>query len=304
MSNYQNASVCEAPLLQIAAPLERIISFLAVSSLFPAITGTLLLYFSFLLFDVRLDFNFVLASFLLIFVVYSVNKLTDVKEDSINLPGRTGFVKKNRYFIIVASIVAYSAALSLSFVRNPFAICIILFPFCIGLIYSVRIASFRLKDICCMKNIAVATSFAVGNTFFPLTVHPCNFIIGFLVFYFIFLKVFISTVLFDVRDTAGDIMSAVRTIPVLFSINKTKKLLLLLNSTLVVWLMFSYFQGFFHRYLLVLCFTIFYGYWYILRFCRQDIKKVKFFDLLVDGESILIAIFATLFALSYIPAIF
>jgi 4-hydroxybenzoate polyprenyltransferase len=304
MSTYQNASLCEDRLVQLAAPLEKTISFLVVSSLFPAITGTLLLYFSFLLFDVQLDFDFVLASFLLIFVVYSVNKLTDVKEDSINLPERTGFVKKNKYYIIVASIVSYSSALLLCCVRNPFAILVVLFPLCIGLIYSVRMANFRLKDVLCMKNIVVALSFAVGSTFFPLIVHPRTFKISFLVFYFIFLKVFISTVLFDVRDAAGDRMSAVRTIPVLFSVNKTKKLLLLLNSTLVVWLTFSYFQGFFHRYLLVLGFTIFYGYWYILRFCRQDVKKVKFFDLLVDGESIPIAILATLFALSYIPVIF
>ncbi len=88
-------------------------------------------------------------------------------------------------------------------------------------------------------------------------------------------------------------MSNIRTIPVFLGIKKTEKLLLVLNSTLIPWFMFSYFNNFFHKYLFVLIVIIIYGYWYILYFCREGEKKGKSLDLLVDGEFILIAFIAS-----------
>ena len=77
--------------------LDKFVSFLIISSIFIAIIGFLLPYFSFLLYEVRVNFNLLLASFLLTFAVYSFNKLTDIKEDSVNVPERAGFIEKNRY---------------------------------------------------------------------------------------------------------------------------------------------------------------------------------------------------------------
>jgi 4-hydroxybenzoate polyprenyltransferase len=108
--------------------------------------------------------------------------------------------------------------------------------------------------------------------------------------YFFFIKSYTNSILFDIRDIEGDSLNGVKTLPIVLGRNKTKILLLILNSILVFWFIFSYFQGFFHRYLVVLIFAIAYGYWYILHFCREGIKIGKSLDLLVDGEFILIAI--------------
>jgi hypothetical protein len=91
-------------------------------------------------------------------------------------------------------------------------------------------------------------------------------------------------------------MNNVRTIPVILGLQKTKNLLLTLNSALIPWLIFSYFLGFFHRYIFVLIFAIVYGYGHILYFCRGDIKIGKSLDLLVDGEWIPIVILALILA--------
>lgn len=115
-------------------------------------------------------------------------------------------------------------------------------------------------------------------------------------FIFFYLKLFINTVLFDVRDIEGDRASGVRTIPAFLGRNKTRLLLLMLNSTFIPWLVFSYFQGFFHKYLFVLVFAILYGYCYILYFCSEGIKIGKSLDLLVDGEWIPIVILALIIA--------
>jgi len=54
---------------------------------------------------------------------------------------------------------------------------------------------------------------------------------------------------------------------------------------------------FFHKYLLVIGFSIAWGYWQIGQFCRADAVMGNRLDLLVDGEWILIATFASLFSL-------
>ena len=274
----------------LVTTVEDVISFLTITSIFIAIIAFLLPYFSFLLYEVRVNFNLLLASSLAIFAIYSLNKLTDIKEDSVNVPDRAGFIEKNKRFVTWATIVSFIAALSLSFLQNPLSIFVILFPFCMGIVYSIKILGFRLKDITGIKNIVVALPWAVIGTFLPLAISFCEFVVILLIFYFFFIKCFINTVIFDIRDIEGDGMSGVRTIPVVFGRQKTKNLLLVLNSTLIPWLAFSYHAGFFHQYLFILIFAITYGYGYILLFCKEGIKIGKSLDLLVDGEWIPVVI--------------
>ena len=274
----------------LVTTVEDAISFLTITSIFIAIIAFLLPYFSFLLYGVKVNFNLLLASSLAIFAIYSLNKLTDIKEDSVNVPDRAGFIEKNKRFVTWATIVSYIAALSLSFLQNPLSVFVILFPFCMGIVYSIKILGFRLKDITGIKNIVVALPWAVIGTFLPLAISFREFVVILLIFYLFFIKCFINTVLFDIRDIEGDRMSGVRTIPVVFGRKKTKNLLLILNSTLMPWLAFSYLAGLFHQYLFVLIFAIAYGYGYILHFCKEGIKIGKSLDLLVDGEWIPVVI--------------
>ena len=268
------------------------LDFLTVSSLFIAMTGFSVPFFSFLLYGISVDFGLLLASFFITFAVYSINKLTDIKEDSLNMVDRAKFTNKNRYNLIIAIIMSSITALYLSHLYSIFAILVIFFPFFIGLVYSIKIANFRLKDIICIKSISVALAWAAVGTFIPVIVHSFDYLIISLIFYFIFVKLFINTVLFDIRDIEADILNNVITLPVFLGVNKTKKLLLLLNSTLIIWVIFSY--TFFHSFFLILIISIAYGYWYILYFTKEGIKIGKSIDLLVDGEFNMIAILMAL----------
>lgn len=275
---------------------DGIISFLAKSSIFIGINCLLLVYFSFLLYNINIDINLLFSSFLLTFTVYNFDKLSNVKEDSISLPERTGFVCKYKKVIFCATVTSYIIALLLSFLKNSLALLIVLFPLCVGIIYSIKISNFRLKDITGIKNISIAFSWSLTGTFLPLAVSFSNIIQVIFIFYFYFIRVFIGSILFDVRDIEGDRINGVRTIPVFLGLKKTKRLLIILNSTLMPWLILSYYQDYFNRYIFVLIFAIFYGYWHILHFCSEDLKTGKNLDLLVDGEFILIALLASIFA--------
>ncbi|NQE45136.1 Digeranylgeranylglyceryl phosphate synthase [ANME-1 cluster archaeon GoMg2] len=265
-----------------------LVSFLIVSSIFIGIINLLLIYFCFLLLGLALNLYILLAAFFLTFSIYNLNKLTDIAEDLVNAPERAEYVIGKEKVILCFSIIAYIFALLLGISTNILSVPILLFPFFIGLIYSTKILSVfglsRLKDIVFMKNFIVTLSWTVEAIFLSaIFLHGTSLTI-LLLFYFVFTKIFINAVSFDIRDIEGDRISGVETIPVVFGRRKAKNLLLILNSTFIPWLAFSYLAGYFHQYLFVLIFAIAYGYWYILHFCKEGLKIGKSMDLLVDGE--------------------
>ena len=234
----------------------------------------------------------VIATSLVTYSIYSLNRVTDIEEDKTNLPERVDFLARRKNLIIFLSFASYVIALLIGLHRNTMTLPVFLIPFLIGLIYSIKIKSFRVKDIFAMKNISVSLSWSLSSSLLPfLFYHNTKMMLMF--FLFLFMKVFINTVLFDVRDVEGDEKAGARTIPVVIGKENTKKLLLLMNSILLIWPFLSFKMGFFVMYMPVIFFSIFYGYWYIIEFCKEKENKY-YFDYLVDGEFIILALLSFL----------
>ena len=98
------------------------------------------------------------------------------------------------------------------------------------------------------------------------------------------IKCFINTVLYDIRDEISDRINNVRTIPVLIGLKKTTKILLALDSTLLLCL--PWLEGPSRPLAL---FLIIYGYAYILYFSER--RDPLALDLFVDGEWMLASLF-------------
>ena len=244
------------------------------------------------MFNTEPDLKLLFAMFFTMLGIYSLNKLTDKDEDSINLPERANYVIGNEKPLIFILVISYLIAILLGFSVNIWAVIIILFPLFAGIIYSVEISPKipRLKNITGMKNIIVVLSWTVGSTFLPaICVYKCVIITA-LVFSFIFIKIFVNAVVFDIRDIEGDQKNNIKTIPVVIGRQKTKKMLFIIHSTLIPWLAVSLYLGFFTQYIPVLIFCIIYGYWYIHYFCNVEKVPKYATDLFVDGEWIVVAI--------------
>ncbi len=282
--------------------LEKAFTFVTLSSIFTGAVIVAILYISFLLQGILSSALLLVAAFFLGVSVYSLNKVTDLEEDLINMPERARFVQKNRDYLLFASVESINIAVVLALFSNPSAIVIILLAFCVGVFYSVGLRRLRLKSVLLLKNFLIAGTCTVAAVLLPLAVNAGVPFIVLMVAYFIFLKALINSVLFDVRDVEGDRKVGVRTIPLTLGRNKTRNLLLLLNSTLIVWVAISLFQGLFYPFHIVLILSVLYGYWYILHFTRASAKPSKLFDLLVDGEWMILALYATPFALGW-PAL-
>ena len=247
-----------------------------------------------MLYEIRPDFKLICATFLLIFSTYSLNKLTDIKEDSINLPQRTTFIAKNKHYLIFMVMVSFAAALTLYFMQSLYAVVLALCPLLTGVIYSIKVRNFRLKDIIGLKRMSIGMCWASGIAFLPLTVYSKELITVCLIFYFFFSRSIINTILFDVRDKVGDSVHGVKTIPVFLGINNTKKLLMLLNSTVVLWLIACYLLGVFSSYLSLLVLSVVYEYWCILRFCRPYTYPERSMEVLIHNECVMFAILVLL----------
>jgi 4-hydroxybenzoate polyprenyltransferase len=152
-----------------------------------------------------------------------------------------------------------------------------------------------LKEVVGVKSILVAFSWAFTGSLLPALVEPVNHELVILVFVYIFFSLLVNTVLFDVLDLKGDQVSGVRTIPFVLGLRRTKIFLILMNSCLVVWLVYSASRGLFLSCMPALVFGVFYGYLMIGHFVNHRFKRLRA-ELLVDGEWIpLIAILRLFF---------
>jgi 4-hydroxybenzoate polyprenyltransferase len=270
---------------------ERILSFLTLNAILVGCTTTSILYVSCLLLN-TFSAPLLLACFFLTVSTYNLNRLTDLDEDSINAPDRANYAKKHYTRVLFTVVGSSGVALLFASFCDLFAVFVIVLALCASCLYSIRIFRFRLKDILIVKNVAIAGTSVICAALLPLAVHFRSYIAISLIAYFVFLKVFINTVLFDVRDVEGDRLAGTITIPVSLGRQKTRGILLALNSTLILWAALSVFQGLPYKYIAILAGSIVYGFWYILRLCRDGATIQKSVDWLVDGEWILIAILA------------
>jgi 4-hydroxybenzoate polyprenyltransferase len=279
-------------LRDLSSFLEGILSFLTLNAILVGCTTTSILFVSCLLLN-TFNVPILLACFFLTVSTYNLNRLTDLDEDSINAPDRADYTKKHRTRVLLTVLGTGGAALLFASFCDLFAFFVIFLAIGLGCLYSVRIFGFRLKDILVVKNATIAGTSVICAALLPLAVHFSSYIAIWLIAYFVFIKVFINTVLFDVRDVEGDSLAGAVTIPVSLGRQKTRGLLLGLNSTLLPWVALSIFQGLFYKYIAILAASVVYGFWYILRLCRDGATTRKSVDLLVDGEWVMIAIVIT-----------
>ena len=277
--------------ISVRNSIRELLSFLSVSSLFIGGTGFFKTYISYLLLAMKPNLFICLAVFLVSFSVYTLDKIADLDKDVASMPTRARFLDGKKDLAIAYSALAYLLSIIIVFLGRPISSSLLLVPMAANIVYGTRLIPGvpRLKDIPVMKNAIVALSWAIVTVLIPVTYQslpslgPIHSLV-FVVIYFMFIKTFIDTVLYDIRDEAGDRINNVRTIPVLIGLENTTKVLLILNSTLLLGL--PWFEGLTR--LLVLSLVI-YGYAYILYF-RERCDPL-FLDLCVEGEWMLASLF-------------
>ena len=276
---------------KLGGALSGIFTFLAVSSLFIAGTGFFKTYIGYILLGEPPALFTCAIVFLISYSVYSLDKIADLDKDVINMPQRRGFLYGRKKLVLSSSLAAYLLAVLLTLFSTPVALPIVLIPIIANAFYGTKLLPGlpRLKDIPVMKNVVVASTWALITTLMPALSagHLAAFNVV-IVGYFMFVKTFVDTVLYDMRDVEGDRLNGVRTIPAMLGNGKTTALLLAVNSTLLCVLPFM--RGDVRLFTAIL---IAYGYAYILYF-MDEVNPVVL-DFLVEGEWMLATAFLFIF---------
>jgi 4-hydroxybenzoate polyprenyltransferase len=257
-------------------------NFLTSSSLYLALNSALVVFLGFVLYKTAISIPIMIAAFLATFSVYALNKATDKTEDAINRPT---IASKNPRYYLIPSLAALILSLTIGLLDGPLADLILIAPLLVGLFYSVRFSKRvpRLKEVVGVKSILVAFSWAFTGSLLPALMAPVDHELVLLVFVYIFFSLLVNTVLFDVLDLKGDRVSGVRTIPFVLGSRRTKVFLILMNSCLVIWLVYSVSRGLFLSCMPALAFGVLYGYVMIGHFAGRHIRRLRA-ELLVDGE--------------------
>ncbi len=221
--------------------VKRMFLFLSVSSIFIGGTGFFKTFIGYSFLGMTPNFLVCFAVFLFAFAIYTLDKVADMDKDAANLPERLRFLRGRKNLATGYALLAYSLAILIVLLNMPLALPILIFPLAVNLIYGSKpISSLpRLKDLPFIKNFIVAVTWALGTALLP-SMHSSNasLVTVACVFYFMLIKTFIDTVLYDIRDVKGDRESGVKTIPVLIGPRKTIAILLLLEITLLASLEF------------------------------------------------------------------
>ena len=237
------------------------------SSTLLALNASMLLLVSFILQGIRPDFLLLSAMFTLVFSVYNVDKLTSPREDVFNDPAKSDFFRHRRGLWTGLIICSFTVTFAFTALKGLPATIIVCIPVIAGLLYSVKLPFMsRLKTILGVKNLLTATVFASVITLLPLSTGSLDYLPFIFLFYFIFIKFFINTILFDVRDLKGDKAAGIRTLPAVLGEKGILKLITLLNISLIIWLGSFWLLGYLSNYLWALIFSIAYGFLYIKLF--------------------------------------
>jgi 4-hydroxybenzoate polyprenyltransferase len=270
-----------------------VLKLISSTSLLLALNGSMVVIFSSFLLGYRIIPDLLLAAFLVTFSVYSLNKVTDKIEDSINRPEKT---TKPVFYFLFPSIISMFMCLLIGLVEGLVPFIVLLNPLLIGLIYSVRVSKSlpRLKDIVGVKSFAVATSWALTGCLLPASVNGANLEKIALVFVYVFIRILVGTILCDFLDRKGDLISGVETIPLRLGRKKTRKLLVIINGFVVVWLVYCIARGLFMELMPALIFGCLYGYLAIWYFFKDKYQRLTA-NLMLDGEWFPIVVIAVLF---------
>ena len=286
--------------------LKRLLYFIVNSQIYIAVGSISIIYASTVLLSTPFSLELGFIAFASSFAIYNINRRTDMEEDKINTPHRLDFIRQYD-MVLYVSIIFYIVALLLSFFIDYRIFLLLLAPILIGVTYSYggipkpiqeAIGYRRLKEIPLIKNFVVSIVWALPPLIvaFYYALEPDALVLSVMIY--VFLRIFMGCVAFDIRDVRGDDANNIKTIPVLFGVRASQILLYTLNTLSALFLFFvlTYFN--FPPQAHVINLATIYAYYYIYRLGKDGRSLLPLCDFVVDGEYLLIGVLAWLSTLA------
>ncbi len=232
--------------------LRKIFDWLVMSDIYASLIASGIVIITEAVLGLPINALALAAVFFSSLVIYSLNRRDDGDIDSINVPERTMFVAKNGQAILAFATVGFFASFAYAFFVNSLLFLTMAAGFVFGLLYNFPllrplegILGFsRLKEPLAVKNLIVSALYGAFVLAAVFAAHAQISDLAIILVVFIFLRLFIVSTIFDMRDIEGDSKKSIRTIPVTFGKDKSLMFLNGLNLlTLVLGIAAAVFYG-------------------------------------------------------------
>lgn len=244
--------------------------------------------------------DLLLMAYLFSYGAYTVNRVSDFEEDRISHPERTAHLEGRRRSLLWIAAASFSIGYGLAFLRNLVFFIGLLVPLALAVAYSVgssrtkRVFGVsRLKEGLLVKNITISFGWAL----IPLLVGLYYLEVPAAVLAlapFIFLRLMVNTVFFDQRDVEADREFGVRTLPGVMGVEKSWRVMDLLDVGSGVYLVALVAAGVLHVFVGALSLFVPYSIIYRLYARKSPRHQDSVRDLAADGEYILWGVVAYL----------
>ena len=231
--------------------IEKIFNWLVMADIYASLIAAGIVPITIAVLGLPLDVLSMLMVFFPALFVYTLNRQSDQDIDALNVPARTKFVVQNGWIVLVFATGGFFSLLTYAFMTNFQVFLLFAIVFILGLFYSFpilyplrNILGFeRFKDRLGVKNALISAMYG-GAVLVPVVnAHAAITHVVLLLFFFIFIRLFIISVLFDFRDVKGDAIKNINTIPIVFGKEKTFLFLHALNIlTLVIFAIIAFYH--------------------------------------------------------------
>jgi 4-hydroxybenzoate polyprenyltransferase len=234
-----------------------------------------------------------LVAYLFSYGAYSINRSSDMAQDALSNPTRTHLLAGRRRYLPIIAMGCFALGYALAATVSTVSFTALLLPILLALAYSVgskKLVPYlgvrRLKEKLLLKNLIVAFSWSL----IPLLVAVYYFDLKYAIVTFgsfVFLRLMLNTIIFDVRDVAADRKFGVRTIPVVFGKSFSFRLMSLIDLATISYLVVALAVGLLPAYASIMIVLPLYSsvYRYLARRPEADLGKIC--DVIADGEYLL-----------------
>lgn len=237
--------------------------------------------------------DLLLMAYLFSYGAYMVNRSSDFDEDRVSHRDRTAYLEGRRNLLPAIIVVSFATGYLLAFLRNLALFAGLLLPLALAVAYSVgskrmrrALGISRLKEGLFIKNLTISFGWSlipllVGLYFMQLPVAAI------VLCPFIFLRLMVNTIFFDVRDVEADAAHGVRTIPASLGSGASRKLMDVFDLSSALYVALLVLSGILPRFAGFL--AIFTPYSFSYRYISNRSSKYRdsLRDLAADGEYIL-----------------
>lgn len=253
-----------------------------------------IVFTSAILLDIKITWDCLLVVYLGTQSVYLYNHFKEFDKDSLTNPQRSEHIEKYvKYIPLITLFFSLTAIVIVIYFNKILALLFGLLMLFGGLLYSKFLKKFT-RRIIGFKDFLISFLWATLVIFLAYYYFfSWNFALILMVL-FIFLRLFLNTNFFDMKDVESDIKEGLLTLPVILGKKTLIKFLTIINMLSMIPIIFGVFLDILPNFSLILLLTIPYSFYYLKQTSKESVDLRFLSYVLVDGEYLLWSIFILL----------